>query len=90
MGGFHFNRDLLIAAVANTYLETVGTRSDLIHPAVQWKRPLNFDQKRPLKIDQVGGLKLTTLFLMKRDKGDAGWDGWYIIRRDERQGNEHK
>lgn len=31
LGGFHYNKDLLRAAVANTYLETVGTRSDFIY-----------------------------------------------------------
>ena len=35
LGGFHFNRDLLRAAVANTYLETVGTGSDSIHLAIE-------------------------------------------------------
>lgn len=35
LGGFHFNLDLLKAAVANTYLETVGTRSDSIHLAIE-------------------------------------------------------
>ena len=35
LSGFHFNRDLLRAAVANTYLETVGTRSDSMHLAIE-------------------------------------------------------
>ncbi len=39
LGGFHFNRELLRAAVANTYLETVGNRSDSIHLAIE-KNPV--------------------------------------------------
>ncbi|MHB8359083.1 MAG: hypothetical protein ACYDCP_06260 [Thermoplasmataceae archaeon] len=35
LGGFHFNRELLRAAVANTYHVTVGTRSDSIHLAIE-------------------------------------------------------
>ena len=35
LSGFNFNRDLLRAAAANTYLETVGTRSDSIQPAIE-------------------------------------------------------
>ena len=35
LSGFHFNRELLRAAVANTYLETVGSRSDSIHLAIE-------------------------------------------------------
>ncbi|MHB1492612.1 MAG: transposase [Thermoplasmataceae archaeon] len=35
LAGFHYNRELLRAAVANTYLETVGTRSDSIHLAIE-------------------------------------------------------
>lgn len=35
LSGFNFNRDLLEAAAANTYLETVGTRSDSIHLAIE-------------------------------------------------------
>ena len=35
LSGFNFNRDLLRAAVANTYLETVGTRSDSIHLTIE-------------------------------------------------------
>lgn len=32
---FHYNRDLLKVAMTNTYLETVGTRSDSIHLAIE-------------------------------------------------------
>lgn len=35
LSGFHYNRDLLKASVANTYLETVGNRADSIHLAVK-------------------------------------------------------
>ncbi|EQD63538.1 transposase IS4 family protein [mine drainage metagenome] len=35
LGEFHFNRELLRAAMANTYLETVGNRSDSIHLAIE-------------------------------------------------------
>lgn len=37
--GFHYNRELLRAAVANTYLETVGNKADTIHSAIH-KTPL--------------------------------------------------
>ncbi|MEM0134657.1 MAG: hypothetical protein QXU18_05435 [Thermoplasmatales archaeon] len=39
LSGFHFNRELLKAAVANTYLETVGERADSIHLYME-KHPL--------------------------------------------------
>ncbi len=35
LSGFHYNRDLLKAAVANTYLETVGNRADSIQLAIK-------------------------------------------------------
>ena len=35
LNGFHFNRELLKAAVASTYLETVGVRADSIHLAIE-------------------------------------------------------
>ncbi len=35
LNGFHFNRELLRAAVASTYLETVGERADSIHLAIE-------------------------------------------------------
>ncbi len=34
LSGFHCNRELLRAAMANTYLETVGERADSIHLAI--------------------------------------------------------
>lgn len=35
LSGFQYNRDLLKAVVANTYLETVGTRADSIQLAIK-------------------------------------------------------
>jgi len=35
LSGFHYNRDLLKASVANTYVETVGTRADSLHLAIK-------------------------------------------------------
>ncbi len=35
LSGFQYNRDLLKAAVANSYLETVGNRADSIHLAIK-------------------------------------------------------
>ena len=35
LSGFRFNRELLKAAVASTYLETVGDRADSIHLAIE-------------------------------------------------------
>ncbi len=35
LAGFHYNRELLRAAMANTYLETVGDRADSIHLAIR-------------------------------------------------------
>ena len=35
LSGFHYDRDLLRAAMANTYLETVGSLADSIHLAIK-------------------------------------------------------
>ena len=35
LSGFHFNHDLLRAAMANTYMETVGSRADSLHLAIK-------------------------------------------------------
>jgi hypothetical protein len=35
LSGFHYNRDLLRSAMANRYLETVGSRADSIHMAIK-------------------------------------------------------
>ena len=35
ISGFHYNRDLLKASVANTYVETVGNRADSLHLAIK-------------------------------------------------------
>ena len=42
LSGFEYNRDLLKAAMANTYLETVGSKSDSIHLAIKKVPPSNF------------------------------------------------
>ncbi len=35
LSGFHYNRDLLRAAMANTYVETVGNKADSLHLAIK-------------------------------------------------------
>ena len=35
LSGFHYNRDLIYAATANTYLETVGNKADSIHLTIK-------------------------------------------------------
>ena len=35
ISGFHYNRDLLKASVANTYVETVGNRADSLHLSIK-------------------------------------------------------
>ena len=35
LSGFEYNRDLLKAAMANTYIETVSSRSDSLHLAIK-------------------------------------------------------
>ena len=39
LSGFHYNRDLLKAAVANTYVETIGNRSDSLYLAIENSSP---------------------------------------------------
>jgi hypothetical protein len=39
ISGFHYNRDLLMAAVANTYVETVGNRSDSLYLDIEKSSP---------------------------------------------------
>ncbi|MGC8699122.1 MAG: transposase [Candidatus Acidifodinimicrobium sp.] len=39
LSGFHYNRDLLKAAVANTYVETVSNRSDSLYLAIENSSP---------------------------------------------------
>ena len=39
LSGFHYNRDLLKAAVANTYVETVSNRSDSLYLAIEKSSP---------------------------------------------------
>lgn len=42
LSGFEYNRDLLKAAMANTYLETVGSKADSIHLAIKNVPTSNF------------------------------------------------
>ena len=42
LSGFEYNRDLLKAAMANTYLETVGSKADSIHLAIKKVTSSNF------------------------------------------------
>lgn len=35
LSGFHYNRDLIYAAVANTYVETIGNKADSLHLAIK-------------------------------------------------------
>ena len=39
LSGFHYNGDLLKAAVANTYVETVSNRSDSLYLAIEESSP---------------------------------------------------
>ena len=39
LSGYHYNRDLLKAAVANTYVETVSNRSDSLYLAIENSSP---------------------------------------------------
>ncbi len=39
LSGFHYNRDILKAAVANTYVETVSNRSDSLYLAIERSSP---------------------------------------------------
>ncbi len=39
LSGFHYNRDLLKAAVANAYVETVSNRSDSLYMAIERSSP---------------------------------------------------
>ncbi|MGC8562623.1 MAG: transposase [Thermoplasmata archaeon] len=39
LSGFHYNRDLLKAAVANTYVETISNRSDSLYLAIENSSP---------------------------------------------------
>lgn len=35
LSGFHYNRDLLLSSLANTYVETVGNKADSLHLAIK-------------------------------------------------------
>ena len=45
LSAFHYNRDLLKAAMANTYVETVGSRADSLHLAIKAVPASNFYQQ---------------------------------------------
>ena len=55
LSGFEYNRDLLKAAMANTYIETVGSKADSVHLAIKNVPSSNFywEYLRTLKI--LGG-----------------------------------
>ena len=52
LSGFEYNRDLLKAAMANTYIETVGSKADSVHLAIKNVQSSNFywEYLRTLKI----------------------------------------
>lgn len=54
LSGFHYNRDLLKAAVANTYLETVGNRADSIHLAIKHVPILNIAWEFRNSVEHLG------------------------------------
>lgn len=45
LSAFEYNRDLLKAAMANTYIETVGSRADSLHLAIKAVPTSNFYQQ---------------------------------------------
>ena len=56
ISGFHYNRDLLKASVANTYVETVGNRADSLHLAIK-KVPASNIYREYLETVKVLGTK---------------------------------
>ncbi len=54
LSGFHYNLDLLHAAVANTYLETVGSRADSIHLAIKKVKGSNIYWEYRRNVEIVG------------------------------------
>jgi hypothetical protein len=54
LSGFHYNRDLLKSAVANTYLETVGNRADSIHLAIKQVPIQNITSKFRKTVELLG------------------------------------
>ena len=54
LSAFEYNRDLLKAAMANTYIETVGSRADSLHLAIKAVPSSNFYQQFLRSIRIVG------------------------------------
>jgi hypothetical protein len=54
LSGFEYNRDLLKAAMANTYIETVSSRSDSLHLAIKKVPTSNFYQQFLRSVRIVG------------------------------------
>lgn len=56
LSGFHYNRDLLKAAVANTYVETVGNRSDSLFLAIERYSPSSIKNSMFSRISAISKL----------------------------------
>ena len=54
LSGFEYNKDLLKAAMANTYIETVSSRSDSLHLAIKKVPSSNFYQQFLRSVRIVG------------------------------------
>ncbi len=54
LSGFHYNRDLLKAAVANTYIETVGNRADSLHLAIKNVPTSNVVWEYRMTVERLG------------------------------------
>nr|QNO44395.1 hypothetical protein NONIOKLP_00002 [Methanosarcinales archaeon ANME-2c ERB4]QNO44829.1 hypothetical protein AKKIKKOJ_00002 [Methanosarcinales archaeon ANME-2c ERB4]QNO46578.1 hypothetical protein DOHMCPNA_00002 [Methanosarcinales archaeon ANME-2c ERB4] len=54
LSGFEYNRDLLKAAMANTYPETVGSRADSIHLAIKNVPSSNFYEEYLTSVEILG------------------------------------
>ena len=54
LSGFHYNRDLLKAAVANTYIETVGNRADSLHLAIKNVPTSNVVWQYRMTVERLG------------------------------------
>lgn len=56
LSGFHYERDILKASVANTYVETVGNRADSLHLAIK-KVPISNIYWEYLKTVEILGTR---------------------------------
>lgn len=54
LSGFHYNRDLLKAAVANTYMETVGNKADSLHLAIKRVPTSDVAWQYRITVEQLG------------------------------------